>query len=304
MSSLNENLQEIYNVKLQIKDAIGTNSDVFADYPAMISSMGGGSQSELNTVLALSNTVVVEAAGAEAGVYTYNLDYNNPINQGGIAISLKGEIDGKYVYTYVGFPTQMVIGDGTYTGQVQDTTYNTFAQMLGVPGNYTMEIEKTSGTEWTVTTSCDEEYLISGFEGKLGTAAADPFVEADYDDENHEYVLTLTGIDLGAGIQDGDPVDVTCTLQYVIEDIGDTPMGLTVQNAYIGGSKTSLFKQANRVMSTNIPATYIEGADTLEIRIPENFTLGAITATILENTPYIEYTATLVVDGGEEEPEE
>lgn len=43
MSSLNENLQEIYNIKLQIKDAIGTNSDVFADYPDMISSMGGGS---------------------------------------------------------------------------------------------------------------------------------------------------------------------------------------------------------------------------------------------------------------------
>ena len=300
MSSLNENLQSIYNIKLQIKDAIGTNSDVFADYPAMISSMGGGSQSELNTVLALSNTVVVEEADdiedPIPGVYTYYLNYNNPINQGGIAISLKGEIDGKYVYTYVGFPEQMVIGDGVYTGQVQDTTYNTFAQMLGLPGNYTMEIEKTSDTEWTVTTNCYEEYPISGFEGKLGTAAADPFVDGWYDDETHEYTVALTGLDLGAGHHDGDPVTITCMLQYAIEDISDTHMGLTVQNAYIGGNKTSLLKPANRTSSISIPATYVEGADALEIRIPQHFTLAGITSTVLESTPYIEYTATLFVD--------
>lgn len=48
MSSLNENLQEIYNIKLQIKDAIGTDSDVFADYPSLIEEAigeGGGSGS-------------------------------------------------------------------------------------------------------------------------------------------------------------------------------------------------------------------------------------------------------------------
>ena len=294
MSSLNENLQEIYNIKLQIKDAIGTNSDVFADYPDMISSMGGGSQSEFNTVFELSNTVVVEAEEDPApGVYTYYLDYNNPINQGTVAVSLKGKIDGKYIYTYVGFPTQMIIGNGTYIGQVRDTNYNIHAQMLGVPGNYTMDIEKTSGTDWTVTTTCDEEYLISNFEGKLGNVASDPFQEAEYDSENHNYTLRLRGIDLGDGQQEGAATTVTCTLQYAIEN--SDPMGLTVQNAYIGGTKTSLFKPNNSAREINIPVTYTEGANAIEIVIPENFTLAGFNATALETTPYIEYTARLYV---------
>lgn len=37
MSSLTNNLQKIYNTKLQIKEVIGTSSDVFEDYPGYIS---------------------------------------------------------------------------------------------------------------------------------------------------------------------------------------------------------------------------------------------------------------------------
>lgn len=42
MSTLTQNLQTIYGIKQEIKEAIGTNSDIFADYPAYISAMAGG----------------------------------------------------------------------------------------------------------------------------------------------------------------------------------------------------------------------------------------------------------------------
>lgn len=42
MSSLTQNLETIYGIKNQIKEAIGTSSDIFADYPAYISAMAGG----------------------------------------------------------------------------------------------------------------------------------------------------------------------------------------------------------------------------------------------------------------------
>lgn len=42
MSSLTENLQTIYGIKQEIKEAIGTSSDIFSDYPAYISAMAGG----------------------------------------------------------------------------------------------------------------------------------------------------------------------------------------------------------------------------------------------------------------------
>lgn len=42
MSTLNDNLLQIYNTKLEIKDAIGTNSDVFAEYPDLIRGIKNG----------------------------------------------------------------------------------------------------------------------------------------------------------------------------------------------------------------------------------------------------------------------
>ena len=46
MSTLTDNLQTIYNTKLAIKDVIGTNSDIFSEYPGLIEEAiagGGGS---------------------------------------------------------------------------------------------------------------------------------------------------------------------------------------------------------------------------------------------------------------------
>ena len=42
MPTLNENLLSIYNTKLEIKDAIGTNSDVFSEYPDLIRGLKNG----------------------------------------------------------------------------------------------------------------------------------------------------------------------------------------------------------------------------------------------------------------------
>lgn len=54
MSELVNNLQEIYNIKLQIKDVLGTESDLFSDYPDLIEEAigegGGGSGSSTPTL--------------------------------------------------------------------------------------------------------------------------------------------------------------------------------------------------------------------------------------------------------------
>ena len=42
MSTLNDNLLQIYNTKLEIKDAIGTNSDIFSEYPDLIRNLKNG----------------------------------------------------------------------------------------------------------------------------------------------------------------------------------------------------------------------------------------------------------------------
>lgn len=42
MTTLQDKLDNIYQTKLEIKSAIGTDSDVFSEYPAMIRSMAGG----------------------------------------------------------------------------------------------------------------------------------------------------------------------------------------------------------------------------------------------------------------------
>lgn len=42
MTTLQDKLDNIYQTKLEIKSAIGTDSDVFSEYPALIRNMGGG----------------------------------------------------------------------------------------------------------------------------------------------------------------------------------------------------------------------------------------------------------------------
>lgn len=53
MSTLSNNLQQIYTIKNQIKEVIGTSSDVFAEYPDLIEAaigQGGGSEPDYNVI--------------------------------------------------------------------------------------------------------------------------------------------------------------------------------------------------------------------------------------------------------------
>lgn len=103
MSSLTENLSTIYGIKNQIKEAIGTSSDIFADYPAYISAMAGGI-TPTGYAYVTSNgdydvstyaMVNVEVSGGEIPPgYTYvSGTYNITTNGTGIDIASYASVD-------------------------------------------------------------------------------------------------------------------------------------------------------------------------------------------------------------------
>ena len=79
MSELVTNLQTIYNTKLAIKAAIGTESDIFEDYPAYIAAMDGGITPEGTSYI---------TTNGEHDVTSYAYAY----------VSVEGEIPAGYTY--------------------------------------------------------------------------------------------------------------------------------------------------------------------------------------------------------------
>jgi len=99
MSTLTENLQQIYTIKNQIKQAIGTSSDIFEDYPSYISNM-----------VTPTGTINISENGT-TNVSTYAYAYVSGIGGGGVTptgtynIVANGNYDvASYAYAYVAVP--------------------------------------------------------------------------------------------------------------------------------------------------------------------------------------------------------
>lgn len=106
MADLITNLQSIYNTKLQIKEAIGTDSDVFSDYPAYISAMGDSGY-----------TYVTTNGDHSVNGYAYvNVNVPGATEYDHIEISANSQVNvAAYNYAYVSVPVPpgYIIPEGT-----------------------------------------------------------------------------------------------------------------------------------------------------------------------------------------------
>ena len=117
MSSLINQLNEIYTTKLQIKEVIGTQSDVFSDYPAYIAAaIGTGSGIDWDEVAAYGYVVpagtVTLSSNGTVDVSTYANAYVS-VQSGGITptgtynITSNGTFNvTSYAYSYVNVPQE------------------------------------------------------------------------------------------------------------------------------------------------------------------------------------------------------
>ena len=106
MADLITNLQSIYNTKLQIKEAIGTESDIFADYPSYISDLKpeGYTYITMNGDHSVNGYAYVNVAVPGATEYDH------------IDISANSQVDvSAYNYAYVSVPVPpgYIIPEGT-----------------------------------------------------------------------------------------------------------------------------------------------------------------------------------------------
>lgn len=118
MSTLIDNLNEIYTTKLQIKEVIGTQSDVFSDYPAYIAAaIGTGGGIDWDEVAAYgyivpAGTVTLSSNGT-VDVSTYANAYVSVQGGGGVtptgytSITTNGQYNvSSYEYAYVSVASQ------------------------------------------------------------------------------------------------------------------------------------------------------------------------------------------------------
>ncbi|MCR4716194.1 MAG: hypothetical protein K5656_03345 [Lachnospiraceae bacterium] len=106
MADLVSNLQSIYNTKLQIKSAIGTDSDVFSDYPAYISAMVDSGY-----------TYVTTNGDHSVNGYAYvNVNVPGATEYDHIEISANSQVNvAAYNYAYVSVPVPpgYIVPEGT-----------------------------------------------------------------------------------------------------------------------------------------------------------------------------------------------
>lgn len=145
MSTLIDNLNEIYTTKLQIKEVIGTQSDVFSDYPAYIAAaIGTGGGIDWDEVAAYgyvvpSGTVTLSSNGT-VDVSTYANAYVD-VQGGGItptgtySVTANGNYDiTTYASVNVNVP-QGGAGDETITVTNWDYIYDGYDVIAKVNGN-------------------------------------------------------------------------------------------------------------------------------------------------------------------------
>ncbi len=121
MTTLQDKLDNIYQTKLKIKSAIGTDSDVFSEYPALIRNMGGGgvSYSYLDERL----SYYVETADLEAmGYVTYTYADSQYISYGYID-------DLTYISEYILGPSDPSSPENVYATKYELGSYVSYTYL-------------------------------------------------------------------------------------------------------------------------------------------------------------------------------
>jgi len=173
MADLITNLQSIYNTKLQIKEAIGTESDVFSDYPTYISDLKPSGYTYIT-------------ANGDYDVSAYS-DVNVNVPQGGAAVlgNLSVTENGQYSassYSYDGFDivnvnipavtpvlnSLSVSANGVYTPQTGVDGFNEVT--VNVPTSGSSHSGQSTADAWTIE---DAYSYISAFEDTAEHMAAD-----------------------------------------------------------------------------------------------------------------------------------
>lgn len=150
MADLITNLQSIYNTKLQIKDAIGTDSDIFADYPSYINSLKPTGYAYITT-----------NGDHNVNAYSY-VNVNVPTGGATVLGNLSITENGQYsasAYSYDGFDTVDVNVPLPTLGSANITANGNYsAHDLGYDGLNSVIVNVPTGGSSTHTLSVSGEY--------------------------------------------------------------------------------------------------------------------------------------------------
>lgn len=153
MADLVSNLQSIYNTKLQIKNAIGTDSDIFADYPSYINSLKPTGYAYITT-----------NGDHNVNAYSY-VNVNVPTGGAAVLGNLSVTENGQYsasAYSYDGFDTVNVNVPQPTLGSANITANGNYsAHDLGYDGLNSVIVNVPTGGSSTHTLSVSGKYGIS-----------------------------------------------------------------------------------------------------------------------------------------------
>lgn len=205
MADLIKNLQDIYTTKLQIKDAIGTDSDIFADYPSYI-----------NSLKPSGYAYITNNGDHNVNAYSY-VNVNVPTGGAAVLGNLSVTENGQYsasAYSYDGFDTVNVNVPIPTLGEAMITANGNYsAHDLGFDGLNSVIVNVPTGGSSTHTLSVSGEYGMN--DGKYYI----------YDTNLMTY-LTLLGPITNAGFGD----TVSGTVEYSDIDGSGTPSKYICRN--------------------------------------------------------------------------
>lgn len=246
MSTLTDNLNQIYTTKLQIKQVIGTQSDVFADYPAYIQAAiesGGGGGLDWDDVAAYGYIVpagyVTVSSNGNYDTSTYEYTYVNVPNT----------IPSGYTYTY---GTYNITNNGTFDVKSYESAYvNVEGGGITPTGTYNI----TNNGTFDVTTYASAYVNVEGGGGSgLTTHTVSGIYECYPDDEITPYIAQIMANEI-----DGDEGDMStavfstkywgyCYPQSMV--VAENPV-LDIDNAGLGFSLVSYTNLVKREYSYN-----------------------------------------------------
>lgn len=198
MSTLNDNLLQIYNTKLEIKDAIGTNSDVFEDYPSYIRNLRGITWEDvIDAGYTYTSGTYVVGLNGNYDITSYNNVWVNVPTGGSVSGTYTITNDGLYdisSYAYVNVQAEPNLLVNAWSGDTVDASagdlvYEDIDNLLQQPLLYNLQatvdsIDSIIGAQWTsvitpgewldcdknegVKVYIDENASVGGYESSTG----------------------------------------------------------------------------------------------------------------------------------------